>query len=191
MTVLAEDVAAFDQRGCLSPSALYVVGGGREAALAALDRLAEALEARARRFGFAPRIPPGAASAIVSLRAIHAMDSSGRRRARFSPGLPGWTLLFDEDGESLHPTPGWQTLFVHPIGNWDALPTAAAELTRGGGLQAIGIAPDESACPPGVMAALRGLGLSRVCALEQMQSPPLDWAHDGNPFFPWRVSIAK
>jgi hypothetical protein len=51
----------------------------------------------------------------------------------------------------------------------------------------MGIGPDTACIPESMGDALEKLGLSRACPLGRMQSPPLQWTHDGNPFFPVRV----
>lgn len=201
MDRVAEDVSAYDQRGCLSPLALYLIGGGAgargvETRAAAFEALARALDARLTERGPAPGMPASAASRIRSLRAVWIMDDGAgdqaggpadRRRALMSPGLPGWTLLWDEADASPFGSPGYQTLRVIPMNSWaDALASLEAAF-RGAetGLQGVGIGPDPKVAPPGVLERLRALGAARVCPVGEMQSPPLDWTHDGNPLFPW------
>ncbi len=182
---LAEDIVAYDQRGCLSPVMLYMIGGDAKLRADFLATLHSELLARARRDGFAPRIPDSAAAQIQSLRAIYSMDGSGRRRVLSNGGLPGWTLLYDEVDAGLRDSPGYQTLFISPLAKWDDLPAAlAAHPGMQLRIQAVGVAPDPSVCPKNILTALKSSGLSRVCNFGEMQTPPLDWTHDGNPFFP-------
>ncbi|MBI1783856.1 hypothetical protein HYR69_01815, partial [Candidatus Sumerlaeota bacterium] len=132
---------------------------------------------------------PSASSAIHSLRAIYLMDGSGKRAIYTSGGLPGWTLLYDEVDLSLRDSPGYQTLFVVPVKSWDALPGAVEPNPKiPPRLQGMAVGPDPSVCPRSVLTALRKRGLSRVCAPGELQSPPLDWTHDGNPFFPLKLT---
>ncbi len=186
----ADDVAAYDQRGCLSPSALYLIGGSNEKKSVYMHSLADALDEKAHHNGFTRRLPAGAAMAIRSLRAVYSMDPGNKRSVFSSGGLPGWTLLYDETETSLRPTPGYQTLFVFPVTNWEhVLQSVVSDGTFDSSrprLQGMGLAPDATACPQSILAELEKIGLSRVCPLGQMQNPPLDWTHDGNPFFPWR-----
>ena len=51
-------------------------------------------------------------------------------------------------------------------------------------LKAMGIGPEGVEIPDGILSSLNGQGLSRVCDVGGMQRPPLDWTHDGHPFFP-------
>ena len=64
---LARDVTLFEQRGCLSPHHVFVVGDAGEARGFAA-RLARALERLARRLPAPARLPLGAAAAIRALR---------------------------------------------------------------------------------------------------------------------------
>lgn len=185
----AEDLFAFDQRGCLSPTTLYLIGGEADGIDAILGELAKALDARAREQEYAPQIPAAAAEAIHSLRAVYSM-SAGRRCIQSGPGLPGWTLLIDSKDAALRPTPGYQTAFVSMLPSWNELPAAIAAAEREGlGVQAMGYAKAPMFMSAGFKEAMREIvrmGVSRACPLGEMQSPPLDWTHDGNPFFPWR-----
>src|SRR5207247_8775921 len=101
---LALDVALHDQRGCLSPHAVYVAGEARGFA----ERLAAALEA------VAERLPPGTASI------------EARAQARFLAAQAEWaagaTVLQGAGGTVIHegeaafrPTCGLRTVRVHPL----------------------------------------------------------------------------
>jgi hypothetical protein len=185
MKGLADDLFAYDQRGCLSPMALYVVGASEAEGERLVKALAAALEARARRQGYAPSIPPPAAEAIATLRAVYSMDPTRRRRARFAETIPGWTILRDAADAALGPAPGYQTIRVIPLAEWEALLDAVAPMK--GRLQAIGMAKgagERGDLPDSVMDRMRAIGLSGAFRLGAMQAPPLDWIHDGHPFFP-------
>jgi hypothetical protein len=188
MQDFAEDVVAFDQRGCLSPAALFVLGGEAGVEMRVAEALAGALDHRASEGGFAPTLPPALAAEIQSQRAVYAMDPSGSRSLRATPALPGWTILVETEARALRPTPGYQTIRVERVADgWEGL---AGLLTPWAGkLQAMGLGPDTALLPESFGARLDELGLSRVCPLGRMQSPPLAWTHDGNPFFPVRISI--
>lgn len=181
---LAEDIAAYDQRGCLSPMALHLIGGSVAARAGAIDALAEELSARSRKFGFTHMLPISVSASVRALRAVYQMDPGGGRSLRSSETLPGWTLLLDEADASLRPTPGYQTLFVCPVADWYELLLAVRPMA--GQLQAMGAGPNGAQCPETIRRELQSMGLSRICALGEMQRPPLDWVHDGNPFFPVR-----
>lgn len=187
----AEDVVAFDQRGCLSPQALYVLGSGTGDLERVADALALALDRRAEEGGFTAALPPAVAAEIQSLRAVYAMDPSGRRRLRASGGpqhrLPGWSLLLDSADPALQPLAGYQTLRICPLPGWEDVLRVVRPWR--GKLQAIGLGPDSARLPESTAGELFTLGISRCCPLGLMQSPPLDWTHDGNPFFPLRLPL--
>lgn len=185
LKAFAEDIAAYDQRGCLSPAALFVIGADAKACEQIAMKLATTLESRGSRLGFTGRLPPSAAAAIQSLRAVYSMDPGAGRNLLASARLPGWTLLIDATDRTLRPTPGYETLRLIPLANWDELIEAVQMFA--GKLQGIGVAPGGASVPERVRARLIEMGISRECALGEMQNPPLDWVHDENPFFPVRV----
>lgn len=193
MDNFAGDLVAFDQRGCLSPHALYVLGlppHEPDSAMSGLERvgaaLARALETRATAGGFTPELPDAVAGEIHSLRAAWSMDPERRRRLRASAGLPGWTILLDTAAIGLQPLPGYQTIRLIPLPDWESLPAVLEPWS--GRLQALGIGPDTACLPDSIAADLDGFGLSRACPLGLMQAPALEWTHDGNPFFPVRMA---
>lgn len=181
---LADDIAAYDQRGCLSPMALYLIGGA-ETHEGVLNMLASALRARGAEHGYTPSLPAGVAAAIQSLRGVYAMDPEGSRRVYASESLPGWTLLYDEADKSLRSTPGYQTMFVHPVRDWAELVEAVRPMS--GKLQAIGLEPSEECMPVEIYQELRAMGLSDIAEFGGMQDPGVEWIHDGNPIFPIRM----
>ncbi len=195
---LARDVTLFEQRGCLSPHHVFVVGDAGEARGFAA-RLARALERLARRLPAPARLPLDAAAAIRALRerarwrtlAERSADRRGHdvalwegERVMDSPGeTPGesmtesmtWTVIYD-GGARFSPSPGYRTVFVSALESADEL----GERLRAaaGRLEAFALS-----APPRVRvrldAALRRLGVTYVCEPGVMQSPPLDWAHGG------------
>jgi len=154
---LALDVALHDQRGCLSPHAVYVAGEARGFA----ERLAAALEA------VAERLPPGTASI------------EARAQARFLAAQAEWaagaTVLQGAGGTVIHegeaafrPTCGLRTVRVHPLADLRVFP----DLLPTGQVECVGVA---GADPTPLVAALRARGVSRVCPVGRMQRPPLSW----------------
>lgn len=210
---IAEDVLAYDQRGCLSPSAAWIVGGPRGGE-EAVRALADALDRWIARRGLPRRIPPASALAIHAARAERALvsildregaDATGaglRRRLLASPGLPGWTLLVDDPGgredSPLDAGPGYGTLRVGFARDWADFEESIRRslLGPGGGdgwagsgcgLQCVGVAPDAAAMPRRTTERLIEFGASRVCDAGSMQAPPPDWRHDGQPILPVRA----
>jgi hypothetical protein len=171
---LARDVGLWDQLGCLSPIALFCVGGDVEAFAAAIAR------ALADRERTAPlgELPPEAAARVRAER-----DGAEMRRAagadvdvHASPTLR-YTVVRESDRE-LRPAPLHRFLRVHPVAHADELLEVVAPLSRHLAAVAIaGFEQDEER----VARALAGRGASRVCAPGRMQTPPIGWHHDNQP----------
>jgi hypothetical protein len=166
---LALDVALYEQRGCLSPHAVYVEDGGTVSSLDFARRLAAALDA------LAARLPPGPAT----------VEERAARRAlvleaEWEPGVgarvgPGGVVIHDRR-PGLRATCGARTIRVHPMPALRALP----EALPAGVVECVGIAAsddDVAALAP----RLARLGVSRVCPLGRMQRPPLAWPRGQRP----------
>ena len=154
---VALDVALHDQRGCLSPHAVYVATDARGFA----ERLAAALAAMAE------RLPPGPAS--VEARAGARLEAA---EAEWAPGAvisrgPGG-IVIHEIADTFRPTRGLRTVRVHPLPDPRALP----ELLRAGQVECVGIAGVDAAT---LVPTLRARGVSRLCPVGRMQRPPLSW----------------
>jgi hypothetical protein len=149
---LAEDVTAFDQRGCLSPRLAFVVGDARGFARAAFD----ALEARGR------RVPRGALEPAESEDAARwssaiAYGGELHRGASCMVGLlPSGGGL---DARALPPT--GRHLLVRPLGAPAELGAALGELAR----FVLAVGADVPVAVP---------AHARLSALGAMQRPPLD-----------------
>jgi hypothetical protein len=164
---VARDVSVFDQQGCLSPHVIYVGGDARRYAA----RLAEEMQR------FEEREPRGAISLSESnmIRALR--DDLAFRAANDEPialhasqGSTAWTVAYIE-------TPGFprsplnRCVFVKPLP-----PDLAVELRD---------VREHLSCagmwPPTLESArsLAGLGVSRICPLGEMQTPPWSWRQDG------------
>jgi acyl-CoA reductase-like NAD-dependent aldehyde dehydrogenase len=148
---VARDVALHDQRGCLSPVAVYVEGD----AGAFARRLAVALEALADVW---PPGPLGPAERAAHRTAVAAAEWAG---ATVLDGVSSTVLLHPDP--QLRPCPGRRTVWVHPFAALsDVLPTGRIECVA-----AAGTIVD--------LDVLRRRGVSRVCAPGRMQRPPLSW----------------
>ena len=199
---LARDVTLFEQRGCLSPHHVFVVGDAGEARGFAAH-LARALERLARRLPAPARLPLDAAAAIRALRerarwrALAQRPDCGRghdvalwegERVIDSPGeTPGesmtesmsesmrWTVIYD-GAAGFSASPGYRTVFVSALKGADELGERLGPAA--GRLEAFALS-----APPDIRvrldAGLRLLGVSYVCEPGRMQSPPLDWTHGG------------
>ena len=154
---IALDVALHDQRGCLSPHAVYVTGDARGFA----ERLAAALDA------VAVRLPPGPAS--VDARAAARLLAA---EAEWAPGAAvlcgaGGTVIYEE-APAFRPTAGLRTVRVHPLRDPRVLP----ELLPPGRIECVGVAGVD---PAPLVAVLRARGVARICPVGRMQRPPLSW----------------
>ena len=180
---IARDVALFDQRGCLSVAAVYVEeereGGARRSRRLA-DALAEELRGLARRWPPGPVERPGGradAAAVQQVRAEARMRGlyrpGGRSGDPGETGLTAGTVLIEPEPEML-PTPGLRTVRVHPLAPLDSLP-AVLQPWRGR-LQGAALAGASAGrLGPG----LRRLGISRVTAPGELQSPDVLWHNGG------------
>jgi len=168
---LARDVALWDQQGCLSPVALYVLGVERvpDTLLAAL---ATAFEEAARRW------PRGRVSVQASASSAAERDTAELRAAagkgvRVHAGRD-FTLVAEPNAE-FRGSPLYRFLRIHPVASAELLIEALEPL--GPHLAAVGVkglAGELDALVP----ELAALGAARVCSLGTLQGPPLAWCHD-------------
>ncbi|HVN38965.1 MAG TPA: acyl-CoA reductase [Myxococcota bacterium] len=171
---LAQDVALWDQLGCLSPVALYAVGDAR-----ACDRIAESVAA-----GLAEassRWPRGEIDAASAARFAHARADAELRAASgtgvslYADRDGGWCVVREVDAEP-RPAPLHRFLRVHPVADARALAAAIAPHARhlaGVALAGFGAQRAELA------RSLRGSGATYVCAPGSLQAPPLEWESEG------------
>jgi hypothetical protein len=174
----AEDVIAWNQLGCLSPHVIYVESGGALAAELFGEELALQL---ARREAEEPRgdIPMAEAATITSRRDLYRVRASASPETRLwcSEGSTAWTVVYEADGRFQHSCLH-RFVYVKGVSNLaDAL--HQAESVRGQ-VSTVGLAaPDDQA--QAMALELARWGVTRVCPLGQMQTPPLTWRHDGRP----------
>jgi hypothetical protein len=168
---IARDVALWDQQGCLSPVALYVLGVERvpDALLAAL--VAAFVEA-------AQRWPRGRVSAQASAHSVAERDTAELRAAaggdvRIHAGRD-FTLVAEPDAE-FRGSPLHRFLRLHPVASAEHLLECLAEL--GPHLAAVGVAGVDAEVDA-LAPELAALGAARVCSLGRLQCPPLAWCHD-------------
>lgn len=170
---LALDVALWDQLGCLSPTAAWVIAPNGEVPAAIETELRRAFTE------IATRLPRGAidketAAALAQERDGAELRAASEGRVRLH-AADDWTLVV-EDHAQPRPAPLHRFLRLHPVRDVASLKTALAPLAPY--LAAIGLAAgaDEQAM---LVAALRDLAPSRIAPLGRMQAPPLAWHHDG------------
>jgi len=174
----AEDIIAWNQLGCLSPHIIYVETGGPLPP----EQFAEALSGElARRETEEPRgeLALELAATIAARREIYRIRAAASAETRLwcSEGSTAWTVVYEADARfqlsCLH-----RFVYVKSVADLgDAL--GQADPVRGQ-VSTVGLAaPDDEA--QSLATALARWGVTRVCPLGQMQTPPLTWRHDGRP----------
>jgi hypothetical protein len=161
---MALDVAAYDQRGCLSPQSIWVEGDrGREVA----RRLAGALGALAE---VLPRGPIDDETAVAIMHRRGSAEFGGEVfDARDA-------LVMWEPEPYRWDTPLHRTVAVHRYdGGAAGLDQVLPEELR---LHAAGVSGDAE-MRRAYAGVLSPRGISRVCELGRMQTPPATWHHDG------------
>lgn len=174
---LAEDVALWDQRGCLSPQ-LCLVEGTIDTASQFAELVANALRPLARRL-------PAAQLGEAERLAVRRFRDEAEWRGYGGEG----TALLALDGEGdgtvvvepvpvFRPTPLCRSLRVLPLTDLTdvgALLRPVRAVLEGAGLAA---SPQRW---PDLAQVLTAHGVHRVCGLGEMQRPPLDWRQGGRP----------
>ena len=174
----ADDVTAWDQNGCLSPHCFYV----EERGLVESDQFAERLAVElAQREAGEPRgkISVAESAAIASRRSLYESLAAHRGDTKLwaSPDSTAWTVVFEHEVR-FRLSPLNRFIFVKPVPDVAAVLQGVDELR--GKISTAGIA-----APPEKMAELARQfarhGVTRICPLGAMQTPPLTWRHDGRP----------
>jgi hypothetical protein len=174
----AEDVAAWDQLGCLSPHVFYVERGGTVWPERFAEMLAEALSDQER---LRPRgdLAADEAAAIATRRAFYEVRTAHHPDTLqwCSPGSTAWTVVYEADPEF---QVSCLNRFIYVKGVMDlAEALRGAEKVRGN-VSTVGLAAPMTLA--GKLAVeLARWGAARICGIGQMQRPPLAWRHDGRP----------
>jgi hypothetical protein len=171
---LAEDVALWEQLGCLSPLAVFVADRDPGAAEAFGADLAEAL-ADLEEIWPRGRISPRASAAIRRERDEAEMRAAGGARVRLHRGAgSSWTVVVEADSR-IRPAPLHRFVRVHPVAGIPGLVEVLKPLRHhlaAAGIGGFGNLRRE------LTAALGRLGVSRICRIGTMQAPPLSWCRD-------------
>ena len=174
----AADVVAWDQQGCLSPHLFYVEAGGAVPPELFAEMLAAEL---AKCEASAPRgeITVTEAAAIASRRALYEVRAAALPDTRQwqSQGSTAWTVVYEAD-------PRFQFsclnrfIYVKAVANLTEA-VQAAEPVRGQ-VSTVGLAATGEKAEL-IATEWARWGATRICAIGQMQNPPLTWRHDGRP----------
>lgn len=189
----AIDTARWDQTGCLSPVVLYLLGVDHAVATQFTDAIAAELD---RLSGVLPcgELAPDRAVAIANERSSVRMRA-GDDGARMISG-DGYTVVLEREATP-RPAPLGRFLRLMPVESEEALERVLRPFH--GHLSSValeGFAPTttpidirsaQSASPNTDFAPIGGIlgraGVSRYTRAGRMQTPPVDWPHDGWPLF--------
>ena len=174
----ADDIASWDQLGCLSPHAIYVETGGAIGP----ERFAELLAAElAKRETTHPRgeLTFDEHSNIARRRGFYEVRAahSPETRCWFSPETTAWSVVFEADPE-FHASSLNRFIHVRPVIDLDQLFLAIDKLR--GKVSTVGLAA-AGATAQRIANQFAEWGVTRICPIGQMQNPPLRWRHDGRP----------
>lgn len=174
----AEDVAAWDQQGCLSPHVFYIEERGAIGPRQFAAMLAEELARQEVEFARGELLIPE--STTLSLkRDFYRVRAAASDETQLwaSEGSTAWTVVYEAD-------PRFQlsclNRFVHvkPAADLDDV-LHHAELVRGQ-VSTVGLAA-EGERESELATRLARWGVTRICRIGRMQRPPLGWRHDGRP----------
>jgi len=183
---IALDVARWDQSGCLSPVVVYLVNVEKTLARRIAEEISEALEALASSM---PRgdVAPVVRAQIATERSEARMRSASGRGTLFEGS--DHTVILEHDARP-RPAPLHRFLRLMPVESNEAL--FAALVPFSGHLSNVSIAGFQGRIPAGDTNAsltdplfttplreLSRFGISRFTRPGRMQTPPIDWPHDG------------
>ena len=169
----ALDVSRWDQSGCLSPVVLHLVGLEARARETFAHRLAEALDALGR------QLPRGARSLEES--ALERRErSEARMRTASGAGLliegSDHTVVLEPDPTS-RPAPLGRFVRLVPIASVAALDAALRPVSSH--LATVAVVGFDAAADRELMEASSIRAASLVTRPGRLQTPPIDWPHDG------------
>ncbi|MEE3328686.1 MAG: acyl-CoA reductase [Myxococcota bacterium] len=178
---LSMDIALWDQLGCLSPAAIYVVG--EQAHRTRLDLL----DALAEKMAFRERAWPRGTTSNQTRADIRRERDEAEMRATLpgGPELRGspssdWTVIA-ESGPDWRPTPLHRFVRLYPVTDLAELRATLHPMRRHLSSVAVDGFPEGSVALEELIPTLQDLGFSRICRAGQLQTPPLSWPHDGQP----------
>jgi hypothetical protein len=118
-------------------------------------------------------------AAIASRRAMYETLAAHRGDIKLwsSQGSTAWTVVFEHQVR-FHLSPLNRFIFVKPVPDVASVFPGIDELH--GKISTVGLAaaPEKT---PELARQFARWGVTRICPLGQMQSPPLTWRHDGRP----------
>ena len=174
----ADDVVAWNQCGCLSPHVIYVEQFGTLKPERFAEMLAEELEARNEAIPRGP-IPTKEAAAISTARRFYKIREANNVGAMLweSEDTTDWTVVY-EDEKQFQRSPLNRFIFIKPIEHIEEALHVLEPIRES--VSTVGLAASEARMRE-LARPLAKWGVPRICAIGQMQRPPLAWRHDGRP----------
>ncbi len=171
---IALDVARWDQTGCLSPIVVYLVGieASHEKRIAAA--IAEALA------NLSQRMPRGEVpTAIAASHATERAEARMRQASQTAMLFEGddFTVVL-ESNATARPAPLYRFLRLMPVESVDELNRALGPFA--GHLSSVSVSGFSNQ-QRRLEEDLSRLGVSRFTRSGRLQTPPIDWPHDGMP----------
>ena len=173
---IVDDVALWNQRGCLSPHVVYAEKGAAPSPEQLAQAIAEELD---RREQSEPRgqVSNPTAAVITNRRRLYEIRAANGRETLLwsSRSSTAWTVVFDHDPRFQKSCQN-RFLYVKAVdGLTDAL-NGAAEVC--GQVSCVGLcaSPHEA---QSLVKQLARWGVTRICPPGKMQQPSIAWRHDG------------
>lgn len=171
-TLAAKDASLYNQRGCLSPHAIYVNEQNEGDAIQFAEFLADAMDS------FSQSNPPtplnlSEAGAMRNLRETTRFTAANSTDHAIweSSNSQDWTVIY-ESSPHLQLSCLNRCIYVKPLPNTLTKKTLGPEVQH---LSSIAIHPFE----PAYAESLSTLPAHRICPLGKSQEPTLFWHHDG------------
>ena len=171
---VAAAVAAYDQRGCVSPQIVYVEEGGALPPAGFAARLASAL-GEAEALWPSATLEPADASRLQQVRGTAEMVALSSGGSVHHGGGAAWTVTFEPRDVPAMAAAG-RFVRVRPIDDAAELPRTLGALAAH--LQTVGVAGLGDRLEE-LTRALGGVGASRVAPFRAVPFPPPWWHHDG------------
>jgi len=173
-----DDIAAWDQLGCLSPHTIYVETGGAIGAEKFAELLATELAKRELthprgEISFDEHANISRRRDFYKVRAAHSQDTQMWK----SEDSTAWTVVFEAEPE-FHPSCLNRFVFVKAVIGPEQFFVGVDKLR--GKVSTVGLAAAGGRAQK-LANELAEWGAARICPIGQMQNPPLRWRHDGRP----------
>ena len=173
---IVDDVALWNQSGCLSPHVVYAEKG----AAPRPDQLAQAIaEELERREQSEPRgqVSNSTAAVIANRRRLYEIRAANSRETLLwsSRESTAWTVVFDHDPRFQKSCQN-RFLYVKAVNGLEDALSGGAEIC--GQVSCVGLRASSQEAPSLVQQLARW-GVTRVCPPGKMQWPSIAWRHDG------------